>query len=75
MAQLVEAMQGAERMFQQAFRLATTTRDRETELLQRAEEAERDSRHYEREAVEWKSRYEALDQKIPWWVRKLFRAS
>lgn len=75
MAQLVEAMQGAEVLFQKAFSLARNTRDRETELLQRAEEAEREARHNEREAVEWKGRYEALDQKIPWWVRKLFRAS
>lgn len=75
MAQLVEAMQGAELLFQKAFSLALNTRDRETELLQRAEDAEREARHHEREAVEWKGRYEALDQKIPWWVRKLFRAS
>ncbi|MBT9583293.1 hypothetical protein IV102_08080 [bacterium] len=75
MAQLVEAMQGAEILFHKAFTLALKTRDRETELLQRAEEAEREARHNEREAAEWKGRYEALDQRIPWWVRKLFRAS
>lgn len=74
LAQLVEAMQGAERLFQQAYRLALSTRDRETELLQRAEQAEREWRHHERESQEWKERFHGLDQKIPWWVRKLFRA-
>lgn len=74
LAQLVEAMQGAERLFQQAYRLALTTRDRETELLSRAENAEREWRHHERESQQWKERFHALDQKIPWWVRKLFRA-
>ncbi|MBN9417467.1 MAG: hypothetical protein J0I12_18610 [Candidatus Eremiobacteraeota bacterium] len=75
MAQLIDSMQQAEGLFKQAFQLALTTRNRETELMQRAEEAERDSRHHEREALEWQQRYQALDQKIPKWVRKLFRAS
>ena len=75
MAQLVAAMQGAESLFQKAFGLARTTQTRETELLQRAEEAEREARQHQREADDWKERYEALDQKIPWWVRKFFRAS
>lgn len=75
MAQLIESMQQAEGLFKQAFQLALTTRNRETELLQRAEEAERDGRHHEREAAEWKQRYQTLDAKIPKWVRKLFRAS
>lgn len=75
MAQLIESMQQAEGLFKQAFQLALTTRNRETELLQRAEEAERETRHHERQALEWQQRYQALDQKIPKWVRKLFRAS
>ncbi|MFN8606906.1 MAG: hypothetical protein U0931_05210 [Vulcanimicrobiota bacterium] len=75
MAQLIESMQQAEGLFKQAFQLALTTRNRETELLQRAEEAERESRHQERQAAEWRERYQALDAKIPKWVRKLFRAS
>ena len=75
MAQLIDSMQQAEGLFKQAFQLALSTRDRETELLQRAEQAERDSRHHERQAVEWQQRYQTLDQKIPRWVRKLFRAS
>lgn len=73
MSQLVEAMRASEQLFQQAFKLALTTRDREEELLQRAEEAERERRHHEREAEEWKTRFEALDKKVPWWARKLFR--
>ena len=75
MAQLIDSMQQAEGLFKQAFQLALTTRDRETELLQRAEDAERESRHHERQSIEWQQRYQALDQKIPKWVRKLFRAS
>lgn len=75
MAQLIESMQQAEGLFKQAFQLALTTRNRETELLQRAEEAERETRHHQRQALEWQQRYQALDQKIPRWVRKLFRAS
>jgi len=75
MAQLIESMQQAEGLFKQAFQLALTTRNRENELLQRAEEAERETRHHERQAQEWQQRYQALDQKIPKWVRKLFRAS
>jgi hypothetical protein len=75
MAQLIDSMQQAEGLFKQAFQLALTTRNRETELLQRAEQAERDGRHHEREAAEWKQRYQSLDAKIPKWVRKLFRAS
>lgn len=75
MAQLIDSMQQAEGLFKQAFQLALTTRNRETELLQRAEEAERETRHHEREALEWQQRYQTLDQKIPKWVRKLFRAS
>jgi hypothetical protein len=75
MAQLIDSMQQAEGLFKQAFQLALTTRNRETELLQRAEEAERESRHHEREALDWQQRYQTLDSKIPKWVRKLFRAS
>ncbi len=75
MAQLIDSMQQAEGLFKQAFQLALTTRNRETELLQRAEEAEREVRHHERQALEWQQRYQTLDQKIPKWVRKLFRAS
>lgn len=75
MAQLIDSMQQAEGLFKQAFQLALTTRNRETELLQRAEEAEREGRHHERQAAEWRERYQALDAKIPKWVRKLFRAS
>ncbi|MBS2038080.1 hypothetical protein JST97_24050 [bacterium] len=75
MAQLIDSMQQAEGLFKQAFQLALTTRNRETELLQRAEEAEREGRHQERQAAEWRERYQALDAKIPKWVRKLFRAS
>lgn len=75
MAQLIESMQQAEGLFKQAFQLALTTRNRETELLQRAEEAERETRHHERQALEWQQRYQTLDSKIPKWVRKLFRAS
>lgn len=62
--QLIDALEGA-------VRLARSTRDRENELLERAEAAEKEVVRHQNDAGHWKGRYEALDKKIPWWARKL----
>lgn len=71
MQQLLDALEGADRLFQDAYRLARTTRGREQELQARLEKAEADLKRQTEQAQDWQSRYEVLEAKIPWWVRKL----
>jgi len=74
MQQLLDALEGADRLFQDAYRLARTTRGREQELQARLDKAEAEAKRQAEEAQDWQSRYEVLEAKIPWWVKKLFGA-
>lgn len=69
--EMVEALDKADRFFQRARELAVGTRDREQELEARIAKLEADLREQQEAAQNWQSRYEVMEHKIPWWVKKL----
>jgi hypothetical protein len=64
LSQLLNALEGV-------LKMARDTRDRESELLERATLAQAEAERHEADAAHWRNLYESLDKKIPWWARKL----
>jgi len=63
-SQLVEALESL-------LVLAKNQRQRDLDVQQRLDCLEKEQQALSADAAHWKSRYQALDQKNPWWMRKL----
>ena len=71
---LVEALRNVEQLCCEARRLADSTQEQQLDYRRRAEQAEADKTHLEHEMNRLRAELEALEQRVPRWVRRIFGA-
>jgi hypothetical protein len=71
---LMEALAEVDRLFQDAYKIARRVREDDSDLEARLERAELEQRRCQQEAEHWRHQYASLENRIPWFVRRLFGA-
>lgn len=75
LAALEQALQGMETLFKEARRLAGDAQEQQVDYRRRAEQAEAEKTHLEQEANRLRAQVQALEQRVPRWVRRIFGAT
>lgn len=71
---LMDTLAEVDRLFQDAYKLARFSREHESDLHSRLERAEMEQRRCQQEADHWRTQYQSLEKRVPWFVRRLFGA-